>query len=136
MEFEIGQIFNGVYPPEAADWCNDRGDVFINEISEGVYQIQVIPPESPEEIAERIRQERDSLLDSSAWILERYRSQKELGEPTENTEQEYQDVLRYRQALRDIPQQPGFPESVEFPKLPPALGGEVTEELSLAPVGV
>ncbi len=30
--FKIGQIFNGVYPPEAAQWCNERGNCFIEEI--------------------------------------------------------------------------------------------------------
>lgn len=32
MEFEIGQIFEGMYPPEAAEWCNDRVDCYIAEI--------------------------------------------------------------------------------------------------------
>lgn len=32
MEFEIGQIFEGMYPPEAAEWCNERGDCYIAEI--------------------------------------------------------------------------------------------------------
>jgi len=24
MQFEIGQVFDGTYPPEAADWCNSN----------------------------------------------------------------------------------------------------------------
>lgn len=31
MEYEIGQIFEGIYPPEAADWCNNN-DAYIDEI--------------------------------------------------------------------------------------------------------
>lgn len=32
-EFYIGQIFEGEYPPEAADWCNSQsGVITINEI--------------------------------------------------------------------------------------------------------
>lgn len=35
MNFQIGQIFSPDYPPEAADWCNGRGDCFIEEIPLG-----------------------------------------------------------------------------------------------------
>ena len=31
MTFEIGQIFEGEYPPEAADWCNEN-NAYIEEI--------------------------------------------------------------------------------------------------------
>lgn len=31
MEFEIGQIFEGMYPQEAAEWCNNN-DAYIDEI--------------------------------------------------------------------------------------------------------
>lgn len=27
-DFHIGQIFVGIYPPEAADWCNSSTDPF------------------------------------------------------------------------------------------------------------
>ncbi len=43
-EFEIGQIFEGEYPPEAAEWCNNRGDCYIEEIE------PVVPEENVEEI--------------------------------------------------------------------------------------
>lgn len=38
MGFEIGQIFDGEYPPECAVWCNRHGDRWIKEIEplEGV----------------------------------------------------------------------------------------------------
>lgn len=36
-------------------------------------------------------------------------------------ETEYQSLLQYRQDLRDLPTQAGFPESVEWPSL--SLGG-------------
>lgn len=31
-EYYIGQIFEGEYPPEAAEWCNNRNDAYIDEI--------------------------------------------------------------------------------------------------------
>lgn len=42
MEFYIGQIFEGTYPPEAAAWCNGNGAHI--EAGEGVYTIVENPP--------------------------------------------------------------------------------------------
>lgn len=53
-EYYIGQIFTEIYPPEAAEWCNARGDCFIAEIaSEGDkrrFQITANPEPSLEEV--------------------------------------------------------------------------------------
>lgn len=53
-EYYIGQIFTGIYPPEAAKWCNSRGDCFIAEIeSEGgkrCFQITATPEPTLEEV--------------------------------------------------------------------------------------
>lgn len=47
MEFYIGQVFEGEYPPEAAVWCNE-GNGIIEEIEtvDGVrrFQIMELPP--------------------------------------------------------------------------------------------
>ena len=55
MGFEIGQIFDGEYPPECAVWCNRHGDRWIKEIEplEGVRRFQIVksPEPTPEEIA-------------------------------------------------------------------------------------
>ena len=50
-EYYVGQIFEEDYPPEAAEWCNSRGNVFINDI-EPVnnvrrFQIQEEPEHMP-----------------------------------------------------------------------------------------
>ena len=49
MEFEIGQIFEGEYPPEAAFWCNDWGDRYIKEIEpqNGVRRFQIVAVPAP-----------------------------------------------------------------------------------------
>ncbi|MCM1010664.1 MAG: hypothetical protein NC390_07300 [Fusobacterium sp.] len=46
MEFEIGQIFAGEYPPEVAHWCNERGNCFIEEIEtiDGVRRFEIKEP--------------------------------------------------------------------------------------------
>lgn len=53
-DYYIGQIFSEMYPPEAAEWCNARGDCFIAEIaSEGDkrrFQITANPEPSLEEV--------------------------------------------------------------------------------------
>ncbi|MBR2681492.1 MAG: hypothetical protein IKE23_12235, partial [Exiguobacterium sp.] len=63
-EYYIGQIFTEIYPPEAAEWCNSRGDCYIAEIKPLVikggtqnasvrrFQITAIPAPSLEEVRE------------------------------------------------------------------------------------
>lgn len=47
MDFYIGQIFNGSYPPEAAIWCN-ANNAYIDVIGDKVYEIKAIPePPAP-----------------------------------------------------------------------------------------
>lgn len=47
QEFHIGQTFDGVYPPEAAIWCN-ANNAFIEEIEERKYEIKAVPePPAP-----------------------------------------------------------------------------------------
>lgn len=57
-DFELNQIFEGSYPPEAADWCNDGGLYHIEEIEavNGARRFQIVenPEETEEEKAARI----------------------------------------------------------------------------------
>lgn len=50
QEFYPNQVFDKIYPPEAAMWCNNNGCYI--ERRDGKYVIVEIPPPSPEEIAE------------------------------------------------------------------------------------
>lgn len=54
MDFYIGHVFEGAYPPEAAMWCNQQGDCYIEEIDaldgKRRFQIRAIPEPTPEEI--------------------------------------------------------------------------------------
>ena len=43
MEYYIGQIFDGIYPPAAANWCN-QNNAYIEEIGERRYEIKAVPP--------------------------------------------------------------------------------------------
>ncbi len=63
--------------------------------------------------AEEVRAKRDYLIQQVRWRIERHNDEVELNRtPTE----ELRPLLDYVQALRDIPQQSGFPENVIFPE--------------------
>lgn len=78
------------------------------------------PAPTPEQLATQIRAERDAKLQASTWLVERHREELEAGKTT-LTSEEYQAVLSYRQALRDITEQAGFPNQVEWPVSPEGL---------------
>ena len=53
LDFKIGQIFEGKYPPEAAVWCNEQGNCYIDKVmmeGKAVYQIVTVPEPSLEEL--------------------------------------------------------------------------------------
>lgn len=63
-EFQIGQIFEDTYPPEAACWCNAHGDRYITEIDptedgKRRFQIVAVPAPSLEEVKRQKLQELD-----------------------------------------------------------------------------
>lgn len=67
------------------------------------------------QLADTARDERDRLMESVRWRIERHSDELAIGsEPTEPLA----PLLQYTQALRDVPQQAGFPESVEWPQYP------------------
>ena len=110
MGFEIGQIFEGEYPPEAAFWCNDCGDRYIKEVEatlDGVprFQIVKVPDLTDEEIAAHVRAERDMKIAETDYLaMPDY--------PLSDGERV--QVFAYRQALRDVPTQEGFPREVAW----------------------
>ena len=38
-EYYIGYVFDGVYPPKAAQWCNENGTCHIEKNKDGKYEI-------------------------------------------------------------------------------------------------
>jgi hypothetical protein len=72
-------------------------------------------PDRSDEVSKAVRDRRDAFLAESDWVV------------TKAIEQNAMDGLGvqipvvwldYRQALRDIPQQPGFPDNVTWPTAP------------------
>lgn len=102
-EFYIGQIFEGIYPPEAAIWCN-QNNVYIDVIGEKRYEIKEIPAPSIDELKEQVRDVRDSYINDIEWRVSRYRDQHEISIETTDSEEEYMLILHYMQYLRDYPE--------------------------------
>lgn len=63
-----------------------------------------------EEKAADLREIRDFMLSSLDWRFDRYREQKILGIETTDSEQDFIDLLQYKQYLRDITKDPTFPD--------------------------
>lgn len=113
MLYQIGQIFEGEYPPEAAVFCNDSGKAYIKEIEpvEGVqrFQIVAVPEPTDEEVAEQVRAKRDRRIAETDWYMM----------PDYPADPETLEVVKsYRKALRDITLQSGFPRAFKWPVVP------------------
>lgn len=103
--------FEGAVEVEDAVWeeliAQCAGGKIIQPNTEN-FPIAVERIESEEELAGSARVRRNSLLVQSDW------TQLQDADLTENERQQWQT---YRQALRDIPQQPGFPKQIAWPIL-------------------
>lgn len=133
MLYQIGQIFEGEYPPEAAVFCNDSGKAYIKEIepAEGVrrFQIVAVPEPTDEEVAEQVRAERDRRIAETDWYMM----------PDYPADPETLEVVKgYRKALRDITLQSGFPRAFKWPVVPKVFceDTEGTPSIGLAKVGI
>lgn len=127
MDFSIGKVFEGEYPPEAAVWCNTRGDCSIQQV-DGRYQIIQNPEPDDSMVAKAIRDKRDNLIgETDYYLMPDYPS----------NPQNLEELKVYRQALRDIPKQECFPRDVRWPDVPKFLCKDSElEPLGLAKVGI
>lgn len=67
-EFKVGQVFDGMYPPEAADWCNANKAMIVEiEPKDDVrrFEIQATLEPTVEELQARVRAKRNALLDAT-----------------------------------------------------------------------
>ena len=87
----------------------------LNKITEQEALELTNPPPTTEQIAAQVRAERDAKVEAIRWRIERHKDEQELGIPLTEP---FEPLLHYVQALRDVPQQAGFPESVEWPVEP------------------
>ena len=82
--------------------------------ADGVFTAPVVVV-SDEEAAQQVRNRRDSLLSKSDWVTTRAVDQN----AADNLGIQVPQVwLDYRQALRDVPAQAGFPHTIVWPTEP------------------
>lgn len=70
------------------------------------------PAPGAEQLAAAIRSERDRRLSAVLWLRDRHRDELELGLATTLNVAQYSALMTYIQALRDLPEQAGFPWAV------------------------
>ncbi|GGY07030.1 phage tail assembly chaperone [Paludibacterium paludis] len=81
--------------------------------------VLVDPPEpTTNQLAVQARIQRDGLVSSSDWIVARHRDQLDAGSKTSLPASQYTELIQYRQMLRDVPAQKGFPSSINWPTSP------------------
>lgn len=92
---------------EAAAWCNannamieDKGDY---------YEVVAVPVPTTEELAAQVRSQRDALIAATDYLM---------ATDYPLTDEKRQELTVYRQALRDVPEQSGFPTEIAWPTKP------------------
>ena len=106
QEFYIGQIFNGIYPPEAATWCANN-NATIEEIGERQYEIVAIP-EPPAPTKEQQEQARKVAYSNEVDPLHARKMRKTiLGEWTDDDEEEY--LAKVKELSEEIEQRYPYP---------------------------
>jgi len=63
---------------------------------------------NPNKAMEMVRSERNNLISATDWLVLRHRDEIDKGVPTTLSAEQYQELLTYRQALRDLPENPNL----------------------------
>lgn len=95
-----------VYAYETEAERNEWGAPDLVEMTPSEIDAHLNPKSTTEQLAEQARSKRDALLRSTDWTQ------------VPDAPVNQQDWATYRQALRDIALQDGFPESIDWPVAP------------------
>jgi hypothetical protein len=121
-------IFEAEEKPEYAPPCDfviditDRQDeiregFIFNQVEDKFIDPETLIPDS--ELMDRIRGQRDSMIQETDWMIIRHRDQLDNTGVTSLCEKKYLKLLAYRQALRDIPTScKGNPRGLDWPARP------------------
>jgi len=121
-------------PADALEVSSDLYERMLRVREEGG---QVVPDEdgipvaapallpSGEVLAEKARRWRDGVISASEWVVARHRDEMDMAQETMITPEQFSELLRYRQALRDWPTVEGFPSADRRPKEPDWLADQV-----------
>ena len=126
--------YTSLYTLRQAIWDNDHtifGDLTDELKTRFSITEEEYDPEdemTDEELAARVRMRRDSLISRTDFYVQPDYPSDPAG---------LEAVKAYRQALRDIPEQSGFPRNVQWPSLPSVLSRDKgLATVGLAKVGV
>ncbi len=96
---------------------NSKGEGKIeNDSSTNLPVIVPYPDPTETELDEMYTEKRNQLITAVEWRITRYNTQIALG--ITPTESDITPVLEYMQALRDLPENEGWPENIIWPKEP------------------
>ena len=114
---------------ELAEWCNKHNAMIVDQGD--YYEAVPVPEPTVQELASMVRSQRDAkLFDTDYLVAPDYPISPE----------DLEDVKAYRQALRDIPEQSGFPKNVQWPVEPQFLSAKKKKKnegsIGLAKVGL
>lgn len=112
---------------ELVNWCNSNNSTIVDKGD--YYEVVPIPEPTEEELARFVRGSRDAKLSATDYLLT---------SDYPISEENLEEVKVYRQALRDIPEQSGFPKNVQWPVEPQFLSAKKKNEgsIGLAKVGL
>lgn len=109
-----------------AEWCNNNNAMIVDQGD--YYEAVPIPEPTVQELASMVRSQRDAKLSATDYLIV---------PDYPISSEDLEAVKVYRQALRDIPEQSGFPKNVQWPVEPQFLSAKKNEEsIGLAKVGL
>lgn len=110
---------------ELAEWCINNNAMIVDQGD--YYEAVPVPEPTNEELARFVRSTRDAKLSETDYLVV---------PDYPISEGNLAEVKAYRQALRDVTEQTGFPKDVIWPNLPKLLCKGSDGHLGLAKVGI
>lgn len=113
---------------ELADWCNKNNAMIVDQGD--YYEAVPVPEPTVQELASMVRYQRDAKLSSTDYLVV---------PDYPISPEDLEAVKAYRQALRDITEQSGFPKNVQWPVEPQFLSAKQKKNegsIGLAKVGL
>ena len=113
---------------ELASWCNKNNAMIVDQGD--YYEAVPIPEPTVQELASSVRSQRDTKLSATDYLVV---------PDYPISPEDLEAVKVYRQALRDIPEQSGFPKNVQWPVEPQFLSAKKKKNegsIGLAKVGL
>lgn len=107
--------FNGY--SDLAAWCNKNNAMIVDQGD--YYEAVPAPKPTDKELSYSIRAQRDYKLEVTDYLL---------ASDYPISPEDLEAVKVYRQALRDIPEQSGFPKNVQWPVEPQFLSAKKKNE--------